>query len=232
MYDREALGKFVIDTAPAVDESQEYRIRVGDLLDIVFLYHSNLTTMNVPVRLDGRISLPYIGDAQAAGATPMALDSALTVRFAEILKNPSLSVIVKQIAQKHIYVLGEVKLPGGHKFDGDVSLIQALATAGGLGEGAKASHSVLIRQEGESTIVGIEIDVESILKGEALQNNIPLRDFDIVYVPRTRLKSAAEFVKTFQQIIALPVDSYFDFWQIRSIQANYEFFRAQARESN
>jgi polysaccharide export outer membrane protein len=224
MYESEALGDFVRDSAPAVPETRQYVIKVGDVLDVVFLYHSNLTTLQIPVRPDGKISLPHVGDAQAAGLTPMALDSLLTDRFAEILKEPNLSVIVKDTVKKRIYVLGEVQSPGGREFARDVSIIQAIAQAGGLTKEAKANHSVLIRQEGDAKIIGVEINVDAILSGSALYNNIQLRDQDIVFVPRTRISSVVEFAEAVKTILDLPLDWYFTAWQIRNMQASYEFF--------
>ncbi len=102
MYEKESLDEFVRDTAPPGYEHAPYIIKVGDILSVVFLYHKDLSTLEIPVRSDGKISLPHVGDAQAAGLTPMELDSTLTERFAEILKEPSLSVIVKVPSKKII----------------------------------------------------------------------------------------------------------------------------------
>lgn len=224
MYEKDNLGEFVRETAPAVSEEEQYFIKAGDILDVVFLYHQDLSTYEIPVRTDGKISMPHVGDAQAAGLTPMELDSALTVRFSEILKEPSLSVIIKLSAKKVVYVLGEVKIPGGKKFDRNVTLVQAIAEAGGFTNEAKGNHSVVIRREGESKIVGVEVDVNAILDGSAVYNNISLRDYDIVYVPRGRIHSVADFAKAVKDITSLPIGWYSTSWQIRNLQASYEFF--------
>jgi polysaccharide export outer membrane protein len=227
MYDKDDLGSFVSETAPAVQEDKQYFIKVGDILDIVLLYHKDLSTLGIPVRTDGKISLPHVGDAQAAGLTPMGLDSTLTERFAEILREPSLSVIVKLPAKKVVYVLGEVEVPGGKEFERDVTLIQAIAEAGGFTNEAKGSHSVVIRREGETKIVGVEVDVNAILDGSAVYNNIPLRDYDIVYVPRGRIHSVSDFAKAVKEITSLPIGWYSTSWQLRNLQASYEFFKTR-----
>lgn len=230
MYEKEELGDFVKETSRVVPEERQYLIRPGDVLDVVFLYHRDLTTKEVPVRSDGKISLPHVGDAQAAGLTPMAMDSILTSRFAEILKEPSLSVIVKETAKRRIFVLGEVNRPGEQEFDRNVTIVQALAEAGGFTSKAKTNHAVLIRQEGRAKVVGVEIDVKAILNGSALYNNIPLEDSDIVYVPRNRISSVLQFAETVKTITDLPLDWYLTAWQIRNIQVSYEFFKNRAED--
>ncbi|MCH7548128.1 MAG: polysaccharide biosynthesis/export family protein, partial [Candidatus Krumholzibacteriota bacterium] len=161
VYAAEDLDQFVEDTNTLAQGvvQEEYVIGVGDLLDVVFMYHNNLTTRNLFVRRDGRISLPYVGDAVAAGLTPMTLDSVLTKGFAEILHEPNLSVIVRQPAKQKVYVLGEVNAPGKFFFDDELSVVQSIAVAGGLLRSANAEHAILIRRQGLNGSVGIEIDV-------------------------------------------------------------------------
>jgi protein involved in polysaccharide export with SLBB domain len=220
MYPRQELAEFAEETSEVPPGTGEYRIGVGDVLDIVFMYHTNLNTLKLPVRRDGRISVPYVGDAIAAGLTPMELDSVLTDRYSEILRDPSLSVIVKEEAERIVYVLGEVRQPGGYTYKDRITLVQALAAAGGTRPGAKEAHTVLIRREGLDKIVGIEVDVKSILRGEAIQNDVPLRKYDIVYVPKSAIYTVAEFAQQVQRIMSPVLTG----WQIRTLGANYEYF--------
>ena len=203
----------------------EYMIGVGDQLDVVFLFHSNLSTRDLVVRRDGKISLPYLGDQMAAGLTPMMLDSVLTGGFEEILRQPNISVIVRKSAGQKVYVLGEVKNPGGYEFPEEMSLVSSIATAGGLLKSADAEHAILIRRDGLQKIVGIEINVAGILAAAEIQNDLRLRNYDIVYVPKRPLYSAAEFVELVTEIILGPLDVVFRGWQIATLSANYEFFR-------
>jgi polysaccharide export outer membrane protein len=223
MYPRQELGDFVEETGEVPSGTGEYRIGVGDVLDVIFLYHSNLNTRAVPVRHDGRISVPYVGDAMAAGRTPMELDSVLTDRFKEILREPTLSVIVKEEATRIVYVLGEVEQPGGYPYKDQITLVQSIAEAGGTRESAKEAHTVVIRREGGNKIVGIEVDVKSILRGESIQNDLPLRKYDIVYVPKSAIYSVAEFARQVDTIIK----PFLTGWQIRTLEANYEFFNTR-----
>jgi polysaccharide export outer membrane protein len=227
MYESQELEQFVEESAPPVPQETEYVIGIGDQLDIVFVYHTNLNTRGVPVRRDGRISVPYVGDTMAAGLTPMALDSVLTAQFAEILRDPTLSVIVKEEAARLVYVLGEVERPGGFEYKDQITLVQAIAIAGGTKESAKEAHTVLIRREGLDRIVGIEIDVKSILSGSAIQNDVLLRKYDIVYVPKSPIYSVAEFATQVNEILRTPLGLVLTGWQIRTLQANYEYFNAR-----
>ena len=220
MYPRQELGDFVEETGEAPSGSGEYRIGVGDILDVVFLYHSNLNTREVPVRHDGRISVPYVGDAMAAGLTPMELDSVLTERFSEILREPTLSVIVKREAERIVYVLGEVEQPGGYPYQDRFTLVQSIAAAGGTKDSAKPAHTVVIRREGGNKIVGIEVDVKSILRGESIQNDLALRKYDIVYVPKSAIYTVADFAREVDAIMK----PFLTGWQIRTLEANYEYF--------
>ena len=166
-YDAESVKEFVANTskptAPPVEP--EYVIGVNDVLEVVFLYHNNLTTRDLIVRRDGRISMPYVGDQMAAGVTPMVLDSLLTVRFSEVLRDPNLSVIVSEPAPQKVYVLGEVNQPGRFEFNDELSMLQAVAEAGGVKPSGMTNHAVLIRRQGVSQITGVEVDLRAAANG-------------------------------------------------------------------
>ncbi|NIM19417.1 MAG: hypothetical protein GTO51_03445 [Candidatus Latescibacteria bacterium] len=225
-FEKEQLGEFLTESAK--DQTNEYIISIGDKLDIVFLYHQDLTTQALIVRSDGRISLPYVGDVMAAGYTPMKLDTILTARFEEILREPNLSVIVRESAGKVVYVLGEVARSGGFDFDKEISLLQSVALAGGITTKGKANHAVVIRREGVERVVGVEVDIEAIMRGEAIQNDFLLRNNDIVYVPKKRIESVAEFVTTLRDILRPPMELYIRGWEVWKVDAVYEFYRSQA----
>jgi polysaccharide export outer membrane protein len=203
--------EFLDDTSPPEIEP-EYLIGVGDRLDIVFFVHRELTAQSLPVRTDGRITLPYVGDIAAAGFTPMELDSMLTVRFSEVLRDPNLSVIVRETAKKLVYVLGQVERPGGFPIDNRVSVLGAIALAGGFASGAKSDHVLVIRRNGHDKIVGAEINVASVTSGYNVANDIWLKNYDIVFVPKTRLRSVADFVEILNDIVYPIVDTGYRAW--------------------
>ncbi len=216
VYPEQQLGEFLKDTAPSQDN--EYLIGIGDRLHIVFFFHENLSRKPLLVRSDGRITLPYVGDVMAAGRTPMQLDTLLTIKFSEILKDPNLSVIVDETAESTVYVLGEVKLPGGYPHSQAITLVHALALAGGFGKGAKSNHVLVIRRQGASRIVGVEVNVKAIMNGEQMQNDFFLRNHDIVFVPKTRIQSVADFVGAVDAIVSPPVNLFLRGWQIEVLR--------------
>jgi polysaccharide export outer membrane protein len=226
-YDRTSVQQFVSDTqvAPPPVLETEYVIGVGDELQVVFPYHTNLTERDIIVRRDGRISLPYVGDQMAAGVTPMDLDSMLTVRYAEILREPNLSVIVSVPALQKVYVLGEVNSAGRIEFDDEMTMVQAVASAGGFKKGAMPAHCVLIRRQGVSKIVGVEVNLKDVVQGAVLSNDLRLRNYDIIFVPQHPIFSAADFMQAVGGIINVPLDAVFKGWQIANLSATYEYFR-------
>jgi polysaccharide export outer membrane protein len=224
-YEPEHLGGFLGESTAR--QSSEYIIAIGDELDVVFLYHKDLTMEKLIVRSDGRISLPYVGDVMAAGYRPMQLDSVLTDHFAEILRDPNLSVIVRTSAEKKVYVLGEVGNPGGYPFDTNVSLLQAVALAKGVRRSGMADHTVVIRREGVTRIIGVEVDMNAIMKGEALHQDFMLRNNDIVFIPKKRLYSVRDFMEAVNMIISPPIQAYLRGWEIANVDAVYEFYRSR-----
>jgi polysaccharide export outer membrane protein len=227
-YDRSSVQQFVTDTQapPPPYLESEYVIGVGDLLEVVFPYNTNLTERDIVVRRDGRISLPYVGDQMAAGITPMDLDSVLTVKFADILRAPNLSVIVEKVAPQRVYVLGQVNTPGRIQFDDEISMLQSVASAGGFKSGALPNHAILIRRQSISRIVGVEVDLKAVTQGAVLSNDLRLRNYDIVFIPQHPIYSAAEFMQAVGKIINVPLDAVFKGWQIANLSATYEYFSA------
>jgi polysaccharide export outer membrane protein len=129
-------------SATARSATAPYRIGPGDTLR-VFVWGNPGLSDEVPVRPDGRISVPLLGDVQAAGMTPLALKQTLTDGYKEYVTAPGVSVVVKEIHSRKIYVTGEVAHPGTFDLEPKGKLMQALALAGGLTPYAKGRVVVL-----------------------------------------------------------------------------------------
>lgn len=106
-------GELILDSLPMRPDASEYVIGHGDALDILFLYAADFNQIDLKVRPDGKISLPYVGDIVAVGKPVSALDSVITARYAEIIVNPDLTIIVKDFRPSVVYALGEIMSPGG-----------------------------------------------------------------------------------------------------------------------
>jgi polysaccharide export outer membrane protein len=157
----------------------------------------------------------------------MALDSVLTARFSEVLRDPNLSVILRAPAEKVVYVFGQVENPGGFPYRTNLSLLHSIALAGGLSRGAKTSHVLVIRRKGPEKIVAIEVNVSDITSGRNVRSDVWLRNYDIVYVPRTRLESAADFILILNDVLFPPVDIALRGWQLQVLNQQLEVLKSK-----
>src|SRR5213593_89535 len=119
------------DTEPGGTANGDYRIGVGDLLNIQVWKVAELTR-SVPVRPDGKISFPLLDDIQAAGLTPLELKAALTERLKQYLSEPRVTVLVEEVNSYKVYVMGEVVTQGALVLKNKTDLLQAISLAGGF----------------------------------------------------------------------------------------------------
>jgi len=159
-----------------------YAIGVGDVIEISVWKNPDLT-VTVPVRPDGRISVPLLGDVQAAGVTPLALKTVLTNGFRDYITAPGVSVVVKEVNSQKIYVTGEVAKPGAYDLRSRTKVMQALAMAGGLTAYAKNRVIVLRDGQGGGGDRRIEVDLGAIVSGRRPEANIALQPGDTLVVP-------------------------------------------------
>lgn len=164
------------------DPPNAYAIGLGDVLEISVWKNPDLS-VTVPVRPDGRISVPLLGDVQAAGMTPLALKATLTDGYKEYVTAPGVSVVVKEIHSRKIYVTGEVAHPGTYDLEPRGKLMQALALAGGLTPYARG-RVVLLRdgRDGRQE-KRMEVDLKSIINGKKPEDNLLLQPGDTLVVP-------------------------------------------------
>jgi polysaccharide export outer membrane protein len=164
------------------DPPNAYAIGLGDVLEISVWKNPELSA-TVPVRPDGRISVPLLGDVQAAGLTPLALKAALTDGYKEYVTAPGVSVVVKEIHSRKIYVTGEVAHPGTFDLEPRGKLMQALALAGGLTPYAKGRVVVLRDGRDGRQEKRYQIDLKSIINGRRPEDNLLLQPGDTLVVP-------------------------------------------------
>lgn len=127
-----------------------YAIGPEDVLDIVVWGNTEISR-SVPVRPDGKISLPLLDDVQAAGLTPMQLREALATSLAHYLATPNVSVIVREVHSFKVTVIGEVKTPGRYELGSRATVLDVLAMAGGPSDYAARERMTVLRQRGSST---------------------------------------------------------------------------------
>ena len=135
----------------------------------------------VPVRPDGKMSLPLVNDVQAAGLTPMDLREHLTQQLSEYLPSPEVSVIVREVHNFKVAVVGSVKMPGDYELKSQATVLELLARAQGLTEFANRDKIVVLRQNGTKTD-RIQFNYRKVAEGHD-QDNFYVRAGDVIVVP-------------------------------------------------
>ena len=162
-------------------DSNRYVIGPEDVLSIN-VWREEALTRQVPVRSDGKISLPLVDEIHAAGLTPLQLKEKLTLRLKEFIDNPNVSVIVTQANSQKVYVSGEVRTPGVYPLRGETTLLQVIPMAGGFTEWADQKKVLVIRKEGEKDR-RIVVNYKKIVSGDDMGSNIVLKPGDTIIVP-------------------------------------------------
>jgi len=167
---------------PAGSCPGSYVIGQEDVLDIAVWDNTELTR-TVPVRPDGKISLPLLSDVTAAGLTPMQLRDTLTKAFTEYIPRPAVSVLVKEIHSVKVSVIGQVKTPGRYELKDRATVLDVLAMAGGLNEFAARKRIVVLREEPAGTArIPVQYDKLTAKKNVG-QQNVCMHPGDVVFVP-------------------------------------------------
>ena len=186
------------DASPAADKSKpavasaepakeptsvagpDYIIGADDMLHVSVWKEPDLTN-TLPVRPDGKISLPLLNDVQAAGLTPMQLANSITEKLKKYLADPRVTIVVTQMNSQRIYVLGEVLHSGSMTLLPNMSVLQALASAG-FTQFANTKSIYLLRSDNGKQ-QKIPFNYKQVVKGEAMEQNLTLRPGDTIVVP-------------------------------------------------
>jgi polysaccharide biosynthesis/export protein len=156
---------------------QDYRLGEEDEVDITVYGDSELSKKQT-VRPDGRIAFPLIGDLKAARLTPDELREVITERLSRFLKNPRVTVIVSQYNSRQVYVLGQVKTPGLVRLGADLTVLQSIARAGGVTDGADLQGALLVR---DSQI--LPVNFERLFRNGDFAHNVFLHPNDTILIP-------------------------------------------------
>ena len=157
-----------------------YVIGPEDVLT-VFFWREKDWTADVVVRPDGKISLPVLNDLRAAGLTPEQLSNDVQTAASKFITDPNVTVIVKEIRSRKVFVVGEVAKPGSYPLASEMTVLQMLAEAGGLLEHAKRSGIAIVRTENGKER-RLKFNYSEVVKGEKLEQNIKLQPGDTVIV--------------------------------------------------
>ncbi|MGH7392559.1 MAG: polysaccharide biosynthesis/export family protein [Candidatus Rokuibacteriota bacterium] len=169
-------------TGATLPLSSEYVIGPGDVLQVTVWKNDTLSRM-VPVRPDGKISMPLLHDIQAAGLTAMQLRDKIAKSLAEFLPNPEVAVSVNEVHSMRISVLGEVQRPGVLELRGTTTILEALAMAGGFRDFASPSKITVIRTDANGQTQRLRFNYNRAVGNAGDEQNLVLKPGDVVVVP-------------------------------------------------
>ena len=158
----------------------DYIIGPDDVLH-VSVWKENDLTSTLPVRPDGKISMPLLDDVQAAGLTPMQLANSLTEKLKKYMADPRVTVVVTQMNSQKIYILGEVTHTGAMALTPNMTVLQAIASAGFTQFANTKGIYVLRTENGRQQ--KLSFNYKQVVKGEAMEQNVLLRPGDTIVVP-------------------------------------------------
>jgi polysaccharide export outer membrane protein len=171
----------VTPSASGRAHNSTYVIGDDDVLEINVWKEPDLTK-SVPVRSDGKISLPLVGELQAAGKTPVQLEDVITNRLRNFITEPAVTVMVTKINSLRFNVMGEVIKPGSYSLTAQTTVVDAIATAGGFKDFAKKKSIYILHQNPDGTEARVSFNYLNFVKGKGKQN-VRLQPGDTVVVP-------------------------------------------------
>ncbi len=171
----------------------EYRIRLNDVLDISVWQHRELANQ-ITVRPDGRISFPLVGDVWAYNLTPAELSREVAIMVSEYVRSPKVTVSVVKFAGDRVVILGQVASPGMYEIGSKDRVLDLIARGGGFAHGAVKGKILLIRHVNRLEPETIVVNAAEMLRGQGYEYNLPLQNFDVVYVPKSTISNVSDFI--------------------------------------
>jgi len=178
--DKEILSKKEAPAEVAVDGDQ-YIIGPEDVL-YIHVWKEEALTRTIPVRMDGKISLPLIQEIKAAGLTPLQLKEVVTRKLKEFIENPIVSVTVVEVNSYKVYVIGQVRNPGVHRLRSETTVTQIIVMAGGFTEWANQKKILVVRKE-DGREKRIKVNYKKIMSGRDTGSDVILKTGDTIIIP-------------------------------------------------
>jgi polysaccharide biosynthesis/export protein len=178
-------GKSTGDHGAAIKSAasdDSYVIGANDVLAIN-VWKEPEVSRSVPVRSDGKISLPLVGELQASGQTPRQLEQEISKRLESYISEPEVTVIVTDSKSQKVNILGMVVKPGAYLLTSSTTVLDAIAMAGGFKDFAKQKSIYVLRQAPDGTQKRIPFNYKEVIKGKNPEQNIRVQTGDTVVVP-------------------------------------------------
>jgi polysaccharide export outer membrane protein len=166
----------------ALAHNDTYVIGVDDVLAINVWKEPDVSR-TVPVRSDGKISLPLAGEVQASGETPLQLEKLLATKLQSFISEPEVTVIVSEVRSQKFNILGMVTKPGSYPLTNSATVLDAIALAGGFRDFAKQKSIYILRQNPDGSQSRLPFNYKEVIKGKDSAQNIRLAPRDTIVVP-------------------------------------------------
>jgi polysaccharide export outer membrane protein len=182
----------VLTVLTATSEENRYKLRSGDTIDLNFVYVPDFN-QTVTIQPDGYVTLRAVGDIRAGGLTLPEIKKLVETKYGVIMKDPDVSIEIKDFEKPFFLAQGEVQKPGKYELRSDIKLSEAVAIAGGLNSSAKHSQVLLFRRNAGGQIDVKEIDLKKVLHGKDLSTDVNIQAGDMVFVPKSRVSKLKEY---------------------------------------
>ena len=176
------VGEKPAEGSKSVHSDSAYVIGANDVLAVNVWKEPDISR-SVPVRSDGKISLPLVGELQASGQTPRQLEQEITKRLQNYISEPEVTVIVTDSKSQKVNILGMVSRPGAYLLTSSTTVLDAIAMAGGFKDFAKQKSIYVLRQAPDGTQQRLSFNYKEVIKGKNPEQNIRLQAGDTVVVP-------------------------------------------------
>jgi polysaccharide biosynthesis/export protein len=170
------------ESTPKPADAEKYIIGSDDVL-AVSVWKEPEISRTVPVRSDGKITLPLIGEMVAGGRTPKAVEAEIRERLKKFMADPEVTVIVQEVRSQTFNVLGEVARPGSYSLAKRVTVLDAIALAGGFRDFAKKKQMYVLRVQANGEQARLPFNYNDVIKGKTPQQNVELQPRDTGVVP-------------------------------------------------
>lgn len=169
-------------TVKVQSPANEYLIGPDDVL-AVNVWKEPEISRTLPVRPDGNISLPLVGDLQASGHTPAQLQKEIKEQLVEYLSDPEVTVLVQEAKSHKFNIIGEVEKPGSYVMGAPMTVLDAIAMAGGLRDFARTTKIFVLRVNADGSRTRLPFNYKQVIKGKDLRADVQLQPRDTIIVP-------------------------------------------------
>jgi polysaccharide export outer membrane protein len=183
---------FIAALLAAPPQQGRYQLRNGDTLDLTFVYVPEFN-QSVTIQPDGYVTLKGVGEVRAGGLTLPELKKSVEAKYTGILREPDVSIEIKDFEKPFFLAQGEVLKPGKYELRSDIKLSEAVAIAGGMSSSAKHSQVLLFRRGKGDQVDVKEIDLKRVLSGKDLERDVRIQAGDMIFVPKSRISKVKEY---------------------------------------